>query len=225
MKRLLQIALSVLSFGLLIHTLTAASTLEDMEIKLDEAAVRLDAVAASQQIPPEILSPAEGILILHQVKAGFLIGGKGGEGVLLVRDTLSRRWSAPAFLNVGEGSAGLQIGVETSDTVLVFMTRESLGIIDGSRFQVGVDAGAVAGPRVARTEDDFSETPVFYYHKTGGLYAGATFKGGWIFPDDSANELLYGIQDITVRDIVLNKRVKFPSAGKKLLETIQERSM
>jgi len=213
-------------FGVSLHASDSTQTIAELGNKLQEAAVRLEAVAIGQDsaIPPEILRKAEGILVLHHIKAGFIFGGKGGSGVLMVRDTLSHRWSPPAFIDLGEGSAGLQIGVQVTDSVIVFMTRESMGIIDGSRFQVGVDAAAVAGPHFVSEEDDFSSTPILIYDKNSGLYAGATIKGGFIYPDNKANELFYGKPGITVRDIVLNKKVVFPQEGRALLNTIRHYS-
>jgi len=226
MKRLIKQIFSISCigiFGLSLHAQDTAQKIAELGNKLEEAAVRFEAVAISphSSIPVEILQKAEGILVLHHVKAGFIIGGKGGSGVLMVRDTLTRRWSPPAFIEIGEGSAGLQIGVQVSDSIIVFMTRESMGLIDGSRFQVGVDAVAVAGPHSVSEEDDFSSTPVLIYAKNSGLYAGATIKGGWLYPDNKENAIFYAKPGITVRDIVLNKKVTFPQEGRSLLNAIR----
>ncbi|HZP58738.1 MAG TPA: lipid-binding SYLF domain-containing protein [Opitutaceae bacterium] len=156
-------------------------------------------------IPPAVLSKARGIVIAHQFKAGFLIGFQGGYAVALVKKK-DGRWSVPGFMKAGEASLGLQIGGKASDIVYILTDEESTHRLLQTRFNVGADAKAVAGPHSSEVENstEILKTPVLIYTKSKGLYAGATIKGGYLTRDDTANQLFYhthyGLPEILYSD-------------------------
>ena len=96
-------------------------------------------------IPQEVLEHAKCVAVVpHLIKGGFVFGAEGGRGVATCRT--DHGWSAPAFFDVEGGSWGLQIGVEGIDLVMVIQNDEGMRHLLGSKFQIGADASAAAGP-------------------------------------------------------------------------------
>jgi len=156
-------------------------------------------------IPPAVLARARGIVIAHQFKAGFLIAFQGGYAVALVKKR-DGHWSVPGFMRAGEASIGLQAGGKATDLVYVLMDEEAAHRLLQTRFDIGVDAKAVAGPHASELDSstDILKVPVLIYSKSNGLYAGATIKGGYLTADDTANQLFYhthyGLPEILYSD-------------------------
>jgi SH3 domain-containing YSC84-like protein 1 len=156
-------------------------------------------------IPAEVLREAQAIVIVNQVKGGLILGLQYGYGVALARRD-DGSWSIPVFIRAGEASLGLQLGGQRIETIYVLMDRDTVRRLFTGRFNIGVDARAVAGPRAFEAElanRDILTTPVLVYGRTQGLFAGATIRTGWIDRHDAANwnfyetpyvlpELLYG---------------------------------
>lgn len=124
-----------------------AAALEEEE-KVDAAIDVLEMTSRlpEEGIPPALLRNAQGLAVIPNViKAGFIVGGSYGKGVLLVRDDQGR-WSPPLFIRLAAGSFGWQIGAQSTDVVLVFKTPRSIeGIVRGT-FTLGADAAVAAGP-------------------------------------------------------------------------------
>lgn len=147
-------------------------------------------------IPADVLRNAKGLIILNQFKAGFLFGIKDGYGVIMVRKA-DGRWSLPVLISAGEASFGLQVGANRSETVFVINDEKIPRLLFNHRFNIGVDAKAVAGPKVAERERFSAEilkTPLLAYSKSVGLFAGATVKAGHISRNDWANYTFYNTQ-------------------------------
>lgn len=147
-------------------------------------------------IPPSVLQQARGIIIVNQFKAGFVFGIKDGYGVILVKKA-NGRWSLPVLLTASEASLGLQFGAKSVETIMVLTNDQTPRLLFNQRFNVGVDAKAVAGPKAAERERDnhpIVDAPVLVYSKSKGLYAGATVKAGHLSRNDEANFSLYGTQ-------------------------------
>lgn len=157
------------------------------------------------QVPDWLLQRAEGIAILPEVvKAGVIFGGRGGTGVLLVRQQ-DGRWSNPLFIGIGAGSFGWQFGVQATDMVFVFTTRRSVeGVADG-KLTLGADAAAVAGPvgRTATAATDLTlAAEVYSYSRSAGLFAGVSLEGSYLFVRKRANERFYGKRGILGSEIL-----------------------
>lgn len=174
-------------------------------------------------IPPHILRAAKGIVILNQVKAGFVIGAEVGNGVALVKDA-NGRWSAPAFISLAKGSWGLQIGADNSVTFMLLMTDESLNLLRGGNApSVGVGFEATAGPVTAGGDFDTTtlRKPVFIYSSSKGAFAGASLEAGAIAGASKKNRQMYDLS----MDRILFGGVAAPSPkGKQLIETIDKYS-
>ena len=160
-------------------------------------------------IPAAVLQRARALVIVNQFKAGFFLGVKDGYGVIMVKRA-DGRWSLPVLLSTGEVSFGLQIGANASESVMVITDEATPHILFNQRFNVGVDAKAVAGPSAAEVEKfnrALLDTPVIVYSKARGLYAGATVKTGWLERSDDANFTLYDTQ-YTMPELLYSDWVK-----------------
>ncbi len=225
--RVLKIS-TVLALGivLLVPTLglVAAAAKEEAPVseirKVDDAARVLEEMMreADKSIPRELLENAAGIAIIPDViKAAYIIGGRHGKGVLLVRN--GGRWSEPAFISVTGGSFGWQAGVESADIILVFRTPRSVENITRGKFTLGADAGVAAGPlgRSAEASTDAAlKAEILSYSKSRGLYAGLSIQGASLSIDDKADQSFYGIQKITPEQIFEGKTGQVPEAAAKL---------
>jgi len=144
-------------------------------------------------IPQSLLDNARAIAVFPSViKAGFIVGGRGGHGVISRR--VKGGWSAPAFFDLGGGSVGLQIGASKTDFVLLFMNDEALAGLLKDKFEIGGEGSAVAGP-VGRTAsastDVLLKAAIISYSRSKGLFAGLEIKGVVIKPDDDENRRVY----------------------------------
>lgn len=164
--------------------------------------------AEDSAIPQAILGKAEGIAIFPStVKAGFIVGGMRGRGVLSARTPTG--WSAPAFLTLTGGSFGLQIGGQAADIVLVINDRRGLENLVRNQFKLGADASVAAGPigRDAQAATDLQmRAQILSYSRARGLFAGVTINGSTIRQDRDANARFYG-RPLEMRQIVFENAV------------------
>ncbi|HVK10988.1 MAG TPA: lipid-binding SYLF domain-containing protein [Gemmataceae bacterium] len=139
-------------------------------------------------IPPALLADAQGVAIIPRViKAGFVVGGRAGHGVVLARDKTGA-WGDPVFVDLAGASVGFQAGLESTDVVLVFKTRRSLDrLLDGKeKVTLGADASVAAGPvgrKVAAATDGRLEAEIYSYSRSRGLFAGVSLDGAAIVTD------------------------------------------
>lgn len=179
--------------------------------------------APDTSIPRELLSQCRGIMILRQYRAGFIFGVKGGYGVALARDEDTRKWSAPAFIKAGEGSFGLQIGGQAIDSIFLIMNREGMEMLTKTKFKIGVDASAAAGPVGRDAAVKLGPgTAILVYSRAEGLYAGATFEGGLLLSDEDANETFYDKKGISMKDILFEGKVAISPEAVKLIDTLEK---
>jgi SH3 domain-containing YSC84-like protein 1 len=146
-----------------------------------------------KSIPRGLLDKAEAIAVFEVVKAGFIVGGRGGHGVISRR--VRGGWSAPAFFNLGGGSIGLQIGASKTDVVLLFMNTGALEGLLQDKFELGGEGSAAAGPvgrSASATTDAQLKAQILSYSRSKGLFAGLEIKGSVISPDDDDNQAVYG---------------------------------
>jgi lipid-binding SYLF domain-containing protein len=144
-------------------------------------------------IPQSLLDRAEAIAVFPSViKAGFIVGGRGGHGVISRR--VKGGWSAPAFFDLGGGSVGLQIGASKTDFVLLFMNDEAIAGLLKDKFEIGGEGSAVAGPvgrTAAASTDALLKAAIISYSRSKGLFAGLEVKGVVIKADDDENRRVY----------------------------------
>ncbi len=140
-------------------------------------------------------------MIPDVTKIAFFFGGRHGNGVLTVRDTLTSPWSNPVFIALTGGSWGLQAGAQSSDIILVFTTKSGIEGITGGKLTLGADASVAAGPvgRQGSAATDVSLAEIYSYARTRGLFGGIAVDGSVIAIDKSANEDLYGKKGVRLR--------------------------
>jgi lipid-binding SYLF domain-containing protein len=141
-------------------------------------------------IPAKLLAESEAVVIVpNVVKAGFVIGGRAGHGVAVVRT--KEGWGEVRFVALGGASVGFQVGVQSSDVVLVFKTRGGLDrLLDGkAKLQLGADASVAAGPvgrDAAAGTDGKLRAEIYSYGRARGLFAGVALQGAVLAADRRA---------------------------------------
>ncbi|MFL5245714.1 MAG: lipid-binding SYLF domain-containing protein [Gemmataceae bacterium] len=177
-------------------------------------------------IPQELLREAEAVAIIPDViKVGFVVGGRHGKGVVLIKDK-DGNWTSPIFVTVTGGSIGWQAGAQATDVVLVFKTKKSVErILKGKdKFTLGADAAVAAGPlgrQAAAATDVQLKAEIYSYSRSRGLFAGVSLDGSALRIDNRSNEAFYRRQDISTSDIVSGKGIKdVPEPTVKLIELL-----
>lgn len=144
-------------------------------------------------IPKELLDKAEAIAVFPGViKAAFIFGGKGGQGVISKRTP--KGWTAPAFFNISGGSFGAQIGATKTDYVLLIMNQDGLNGLLKDKFEIGGEVGVAAGPvgrEAAASTNPRLDAGILSYSRSKGAFIGAALKGAVISPDNDLNEAVY----------------------------------
>jgi lipid-binding SYLF domain-containing protein len=179
---------------------------------------------SDKSIPANLIRSCAGIAIIPDViRAGLVIGGRHGRGVVLLR-TKEGGWSEPAFIEITGGSIGWQAGVQSADIILVFRTARSVEHIGEGKFTLGADAGVAAGPlgRSAEASTDVElKAEILSYSRSRGLYAGLTLQGSSMQEDRKANRDFYG-GDVSPKDIFAGKSPAAPAAAAKLRSALAE---
>ena len=162
-------------------------------------------------IPETILEKAECVAVFPNViKAGFIVGARGGRGVASCRT--EKGWSAPAYFNLGGGSFGAQIGAQSTDFVMLFMNKDGLNSLLTSKFTLGGDASVAAGPvgREAGASTDVKfNAQILSYSRSKGLFAGLELKGVAITLDKDDMRDAYG-DNISAKEVLQENKVNAP---------------
>lgn len=223
MKKFL-LAMMVLSLSSL--SWAGSETRKDSVERLDNAAVVLNEIMATPDkgIPQEVIDGAKCIAVVpHLIKGAFIFGGKHGRGVATCRT--AHGWSAPAFISVGGGSWGLQIGVQDIDLVMTVMNDQGMQRMLSNKFQVGADAAAAAGPvgRHASAGTDWkADSQILTYSRSKGLFAGISLTGAVVQKDDDSTRAIYG-KKIPQRTI-LSGSVATPAVAKGFMAAVASSS-
>jgi SH3 domain-containing YSC84-like protein 1 len=164
--------------------------------RVQAAATVLDEIqsAPDNRIPEEVLGSAECVAVVPSLlKGGFIFGARYGRGVATCRT--EKGWSAPAFFTIGGGSFGLQIGGQAVDLVMLIMNKNGMNHLLSSKFKLGADASAAAGPvgRHASADTDWKlRAEVLTYSRARGLFAGLELAGAVIKQDKDSTRDFYG---------------------------------
>ena len=175
-----------------------------------------------QEIPRELISQAKAILIFPTlIKAGFLVGGRYGEGVASMRAKKNGEFGPPTFLTQAGLSFGFQVGAEAVDLVLLVMTKRGLESLLKDELTLGADAAVSAGPIGRHAEAAFDigmQGEIYSYSRSKGAFAGVSLKGAVISTDKKANHAYYG-QFLKAKDILIRNKVKkIPKSGKRFIK-------
>jgi lipid-binding SYLF domain-containing protein len=197
---------------------------QDTVDRLEKSVEVLHAIMSTPDkgIPEEVLSNAKCILVVPDlVKGGFIVGGKHGRGVATCRT--ANGWSAPAFVSVGGGSWGLQIGVEGVDLVMLVMNDRGFQHLLSSKFALTGEGSVAAGPvgRHASAGTDWKmNTEMLTYSRSKGAFAGLTLEGAVIQQDDDSTVAIYG-KKLRFRNI-LSGRVHTPESGAAFVKAVSD---
>ena len=168
--------------------------------------------APDKSVPRDILHGAECVAVFPQVlKAGFVVGARGGRGVASCRTKSG--WSGPAFFNLKGGSVGLQIGAQSTDFVLLFMNKNGLNRLMGDKFEIGGDASAAAGPvgrQAGASTNIRMDAEILSYSRSRGLFAGLELKGVVITLDDDDMQAVYG-EGVKAKAVLHDGSAKAPA--------------
>ena len=184
---------------------------------------------APESIPQGVLDKADCVVVLPSVvKFAIGIGGSYGRGVMTCRSgkQFQGKWGTPTMMALEGASAGLQLGGQATDFVLLLMSPKSASSILTSKVKLGGDASAAAGPvgRNASAETDVSmQAEILSYSRARGLFAGVSLQGSTLRPDNDANKNLYG-KKLDAKEIVLEGAVPAPPSATKLLSTLDKAS-
>ena len=174
-------------------------------------------------IPQNILDDAECVAVFPStIRGGLIVGARKGEGVVSCRTATG--WSAPVFLDMEGGSIGAQIGVQSTDYVLLFMNEKGADQLLRNEFTIGADASVAAGPvgRSAAASTDWKmKAEILSYSRSKGLFAGATIDGVKISVDDSDMKNVYGAE-VNPRGVLREGKVAGRVAGSQPTPTFQE---
>jgi lipid-binding SYLF domain-containing protein len=202
----------------------AGSAREDTVDRMQKSVDVLHAVMSTPDkgIPEEVLTGAKCILVVPDlIKGGFVFGGKHGRGVASCRT--HEGWSAPAFVSVGGGSWGLQIGIEGVDLVMLVMNDRGLQHLLSSKFELTGEGSVAAGPvgrHASAGTDWMMNTEVLTYSRSKGIFAGLTLEGAVVEQDNDSTRAIYG-KHMMFRNI-LSGRVSTPHSGDAFVRAVAE---
>ncbi len=212
----------VFSLVALLGTMASATAREDSVERLQNSGDVLKQIMAAPDkgIPEEVLDDAKCIVVVpHLIKAGFIFGGKHGRGVASCRTATG--WSAPAFISVGGGSWGLQIGAEGVDLVMLVMNDKGLQHLLSNKFQLSGEVSAAAGPvgRHASAGTDWKmNSELLTYSRSKGVFAGLTLEGAVVEQDADSTTAIYG-HDVSFRKVLTGK-VKPPAVAAPFMQAV-----
>jgi lipid-binding SYLF domain-containing protein len=219
-----------IGFGLLAALAMPAYGQKKEEDRVENSGkVMQEILNAPDSIPQSVLDKADCVVVLPSVvKFAIGIGGSYGRGVMTCRGgkDFQGKWGAPTMMALEGGSAGLQLGGQATDFVLLLMNSRSASSILTSKVKLGGDASAAAGPvgRTASAETDVTlRAEVLTYSRARGLFAGISLAGSTLRPDNDANKSLYG-EKLEAKDIVMGGAAKVPSSAAMLISTLDKAS-
>ena len=219
-----------MSIGLLATLALPAYAQEKEAERVENAGKAMQEILNAQDsIPADVLNKADCVVVLPSVKKFAIgIGGSYGRGVMTCRagKDFQGKWGAPTMMALEGASAGLQLGGEATDFVLLLMNSGAASGILTSKVKLGGDASAAAGPvgRSASAETDATmKAEILSYSRAKGAFAGVSLAGSTLRPDNDANEKLYG-KKIEAKEIVLDGAVKAPPSASTLISTLDKAS-
>ena len=186
-------------------------------------------LGVEENIPQDLLDKAECVIVIPSmmtVAAG--LGGNFGRGAMVCRSgkLYDGAWGSPAMYTLQGGSIGLQIGVESTDLVLLVMNPRGVDALLGSKVTLGGNASVSAGPKgrsVDASTDATMRAEILSYSRSRGLFAGVSLSGASLRPDNDANREVYGIKH-TARRIVTGTALTVPDSGQHFVNVLQKNS-
>ena len=205
-------------FAMLIQPSLAAAAVDEQGT-VDKALVTFRNFMADQEMEwfQKNLKDAKALLIVpNLLKAGFILGGSGGSGVLVARDGKTGNWSQPAFYTAGSVTYGLQIGGESAEVIMMIRTQKALDSLYTTEFKLGGDVSVAAGP-VGKGAKANVTAAVVTFAKSKGLFAGLSMEGSVLKVSEKSNKAYYG-KAVSPLDIVVKNEASNPGSAGLLAE-------
>ena len=201
--------IAIMTVGMVVFVIpTKAEVAVEQQSLVDKARITFQSFMIDEHMAwfREDLHKAKGLLIVPSLlKAGFVLGGSGGSGVLLIKDAETNRWSQPAFYTIGSVTFGLQIGGEAAEVIMMVITQKGVDKLLKSSFKLGADASIGTGP-IGGGAKTTVMGDIFSYVRSKGAYAGISLEGAVIATRDKWNEAYYG-RAVTPSDILVKSSV------------------
>jgi len=195
-----------------------------------ESATILDELvnAPDGGMPTELLRRAECVAVIPAVKkAAIGIGGNYGRGVVSCKkDAGKGPWGPPSMISLSGGSFGIQLGGQSTDVVMLFMTPDSIKHLLKDKVTLGGDVSAAAGPKGREASAQTNATmraEILTYARSRGLFAGISLKGAILKPDGDANKSLYG-RPVEAKELLLEGKGTIPAPAQKFMDTLARTS-
>ncbi len=202
---------------------------EEAKLKVMAATAVVSKMMAQddESVPQDLLKKCRAVAIFPGlIKAGFIVGGQGGTGVVLAKEK-DGSYSPPAFFIMAGASLGLQIGAQSTDLMLVVMTQNGLNGLLANQVQLGGDASVAMGPvgrrTMAGTTAGGKGSDVYAYSMSKGLFAGVSLDGAGLEFDKATSKKYYNF-DASVVGILLKGTVKPPPSAQKLIGVLEKYS-
>ncbi|MGO1119121.1 lipid-binding SYLF domain-containing protein [Rhodovibrionaceae bacterium A322] len=217
LKALSGLALAAGLLALPESTALADDKYQDLRERVTRATTTIESMLRNEEFSElqTILPKARAVVILPQViKGGFILGGQGGSGLLLVKGG-DGTWSSPGFLTLAAGSIGLQIGGSVSEMVFAIMNDGALDAVLTNSFKFGGDvqvaAGTVGKGMGASTTSNFN-ADIYAYSDSVGLFGGGALEGAALLSNEEANATYYNAPGVKMDEIVLARKYNNPDA-------------
>ncbi len=226
LKRPFALILTMLFAATLVGTASAESR-EETRLATAAQVLRELQESPDQGVPTWLLERAYAVAVVPGViKGAFIWGGRRGKGVLTVRQD-DGSWSDPVFVNLTGGSFGFQVGVQSTDILLVFTSKAGVEGIVGGKVTLGADASVAAGPvgrQTGAATDIGLNAQVYSYSRNSGVFLGVALDGSAITIDRSSNSAFYGSPGVTASDIMAGKVTSVPPAAQQFVATVAKAS-
>jgi lipid-binding SYLF domain-containing protein len=210
-------AAAVIAASALAFTATPAYAQNEGQVLVDKAETTLSNFLRDPEMKwlQQNIGKAKGVLIVPEiVKAGFIIGGSGGRGLLVAKE--GGKWVGPAFYTLATASVGFQAGVAASENVTLVMSQKGMDSLLASTFKMGGDASVAAGPVGAGAKSDVV-ADLITFSRSKGLYGGLNLDGTVVSVNDDWNKAYYG-KPVLPPDILIKANVSNKGAAKLLGE-------
>ena len=224
MKRRMRLLLTfLLAFMIVAPGAATAQSKEEAERIIEKSRIVVEEMIASRDsvVPEDLLRDCAGLAIIPEmIKGGFIIGGSYGKGVVLAHK--DGKWTGPAFIYLGAGSLGFQIGVEMVDLILVVIGEQTMDSFLKTSFKLGGDVAVAAGPYGAQATaatDIMLKGGIFSYSRAQGLFAGVSLEGAGMGTQSELNRAYY---DLESAKSILYGDVTTTPVAKRLTDAIEK---
>ena len=213
-KKFLDVGLAFLMVTALLFSSPAWATDHvEQQRTVDKALITFQNFIAKKARFRDNVKDARGILIFpNLVRAGIILGGSGGSGVLVAWNERAEEWSQPVFYTVRSVSFGLQVGGEAAQVIMIIWTQNTLDALYRNMFKVGGDASVAAGPVGVGTQWEVTGD-LLSFAKCWGLFGGLLYDGSMLRVNDDSNKAYYG-KAVTPADIIVKNAVSNPGSTK-----------